>query len=208
MTTSILIFGGTFDPPHRAHVELPRFVADRLACERIIYVPTSSNPLKEDSPTPARHRLAMLDLALVGQSHCTISTLEIDREGPSYTVDTLEALRERFGDHEIRFRLLMGADAAVSFCEWKSPERILELATPVVMLRPPYDRERFREELMKIHPKEEAERWLEWTIDCPKIDISASALREKLARAEDVSDAIDPLVMEYIREHGLYRDAS
>lgn len=201
----ILIYGGTFDPPHRAHVELPALVAERLSAERIIYVPTSSNPLKDEQPTPARHRLAMLRFALRDCSRCEINEMELGRDGPAYTVETLEQLRVEYAGN-VELRLLLGADAAISFHRWKNPERILDLATPVVMLRPPWDRDAFRAKLLASHSAEQVERWLGWTVDVPVIDIDATLLRTRIAAEEDVSDDLAPAVLEYIREHGLYKD--
>lgn len=203
MPTSILIFGGTFDPPHRAHIELPRIVAEKVGCTHILYIPTSANPLKEESPTPIDHRLTMLRLALDGKTNCEISEIEAHNKGPAYTVDTLEKLREIYGE-DVQFRLLIGADAVISFPRWKNPERILELAKPVVMLRPPYDQDLFRTKLAETFCEEEAERWLDWTVNCPAIDVDATTLREKLMSSEDCSESIDHNVLGYIKTHRLY----
>jgi nicotinate-nucleotide adenylyltransferase len=202
----ILLFGGTFDPPHRAHVVLPEQIARDLGCERIIYIPASRNPLKSDEPiTPDEHRLAMLKLALRDVHSAEISTIELDRGGPSYFVDTLAALRAELGaEHELRF--LIGADQALDFHRWKSWPRILELATPVVMLRPPWDRLPLRDAYFERYGAEEGARWWQWTQSNRLMDISAKEIRAALARGEECSEVIDPRVREYIEAHGLYRD--
>jgi nicotinate-nucleotide adenylyltransferase len=199
-----MIFGGTFDPPHRAHVELPPRAAKAVGCNRIIYVPAAINPLKADHPpAPAADRLAMLRLALRHQPDVEISTIELDRSGPSYTIDTLTALRQQLGD-DIIMRLLIGADQALEFHHWKQWQRVLEMAFPVVMLRPPWGRAAFERQLLESFGEAEARRWMQQTVDLPQIDISATALRDALAHSADTSVMLDPKVADYIRSHRLY----
>lgn len=202
----ILIFGGTFDPPHRAHVELPRQVARRLGCGRIIYVPAAINPLKQDVPpsTPAVHRLAMLRLALRDVPEAEISTIEIDRPPPSYTVDTLRELRGQLGP-DAKLYLLIGADAAASFHRWRDPAGIVSLAEPVVMLRPPWTREALIEHIRREQGDAAATKWATRIIETPQLDVSATNLRAGAAHGTIAADEVDPRVLAYIREHGLYR---
>ncbi len=201
---SILIVGGTFDPPHSAHVEIPRAVAKTIGCDEMVYVPTSSNPLKSLKPTLAHHRLAMLRLALRDCSHCSINTIEMDRPGAAYTVETLRRLREEYPE-SVRFRLLLGSDAVAEFHRWKEPRRILELAMPVVLLRDRATRIDLRRALTPHWTSDEVDRWLSWIVDAPRMDMSASDLRAQLARGEDDPQAIDPAVLDYIRANALYR---
>jgi len=200
---TVLIFGGTFDPPHRAHVEIPQHVAETTGCDEILYVPTSANPLKDEQPAPAHHRLEMLRLALRDCPRCSISTIEIDQTGPSYTVETLQRLRDQHGSNA-RFRLLLGADSVLDFHRWKEPRRILELATPVVVLRPPLTREHLRSALESHWSKDEVEQWMSWIVDAPELDISARDLRALIPAGQGALNAIDSRVFAYIREHGLY----
>jgi nicotinate-nucleotide adenylyltransferase len=201
----VLIFGGTFDPPHRAHVELPPRIAKQLGCDRLLYVPAALNPLKVDSPpTDSLHRLEMLRLAVADVPGAEICTIELERQGPSYMIDTLEELHSRLGD-DVEMRLLIGADQAMEFHRWKDWRGIIKLAKPVVMLRPPWNRERFREQLAEQYDSEQVERWLSWTIDVPAIDVSSSLIRERIAANGDLSDLLNKDVARYIREHGLYQ---
>lgn len=202
--STVAIFGGTFDPPQHAHVMLPRLVARQLGCDRLVYVPTRANPLKDHFPTLAHHRLAMLQLALRDVPEAEICTFELDRPAPSYTVDTLEALAAA-APAGTRFRLLMGSDSALGFDRWRNPERILELATPAVMLRPPMTRERFIEAMTARAGAATARRWADWVVDIPQRPESATAVREGLAAGRSVDDLVDPAVLAYVREHGLYR---
>lgn len=205
---SILIFGGTFDPPHRAHAELPPRIAEEIGCDRLLYVPAALNPLKADAPpTDATHRLEMLRRAVADVPRAEISTLELEREGPSYTVDTLEELRRQYGE-TVELRLLIGADQAVEFYRWKEWQRICELAVPVVMLRPPWDRERFRRDLEANYTPEQVDQWLSRTIEIPAINVSSSTVRQRIASNGELSDLLHEDVARYIREHRLYEDES
>jgi nicotinate-nucleotide adenylyltransferase len=200
----ILVFGGTFDPPHRAHVELPPLIARQLGCELIIYVPAAANPLKAEEPTAAHHRLAMLQLALRDVPMAEISTIELERPGPSYTIDTLEELRRRLGP-AAELRLLIGADQALDFHRWKDWDRIIELAPPAVMLRPPWNAQTLAEELRSRLGPREAEQWRGWLMEAPVIPASGTDVRERQRAGEAVRDPLDPAVAAYIREHSLYR---
>src|SRR5687767_7658800 len=106
----VLVFGGTFDPPHLAHSRLPALAAQQLGCDEILYVPAAINPLKQDAlPTSKEHRLAMLLLAIADVPGAKISTTELERNGPSYTIDTLKELRRKHND-ATSFSLLIGCD--------------------------------------------------------------------------------------------------
>ena len=204
MMPSLLIFGGTFDPPHLAHTELPQIVADKYGCDCVLYVPASLNPLKVDSPpTSAKHRLAMLEIAISELPNAEICTLELDRPGPSYAVDTLEQLRKSY-EPDIPFYLLMGSDQALQFTKWKDWERITELALPIVMLRPPLDIKLYKKQLIKSCPRYLAELLLDWTADLPQLDISATEIRQRFIVGKGFDDSLDPKVLAYIKEHGLY----
>ncbi len=205
MKTRTLVFGGTFDPPHTAHTTLPPLVAARLGCARIIYIPAAANPLKTDlDVTAAEHRLAMLRLAVADVPGAQVSTIELDRPGPSYMIDTLRSLRSRVGD-KTDLVLLIGSDQAMSFHDWKDWARIIELATPAVMVRPPLDMAAFRRQLAERYEPDEVERWLGYAVAVPQLDVDATSVRRRLASGGDVRGLLQPDVLAYAREHGLYR---
>lgn len=200
-TAHLLVVGGTFDPPHRAHLRLAMEAADAASCDHVLFVPAQQSPLKQEPQTPRRHRLAMLRLALEDQPRASISTFELDRAGPSYTVDTLEALRAALPD-AVELRLFMGSDQFRSLNRWRQPERIVQLAPPVVVLRAPDTRESLRASGIP------AER-LAWVVDVPLDYVSSTEVRGRLAGGEEVAGLLDPRVLEYIRAHQLYEsDAS
>ncbi|MEO8348582.1 MAG: nicotinate-nicotinamide nucleotide adenylyltransferase, partial [Acidobacteriota bacterium] len=136
------VFGGTFDPVHDGHVGPVARAAKIYGLDRVIWVPARISPHKGAPPTDARHRVAMLGLALAGRPDWTLSFEELDREPPSYTVDTLRALSARFLRDELW--LLMGTDALVGLERWKEPDEIVRLARIAAFHREPFIGERLR----------------------------------------------------------------
>jgi nicotinate-nucleotide adenylyltransferase len=210
----LVLFGGTFDPPHRAHVRLPRLAAHQVEADAVAFIPAAVSPFKRGRrTTAAHHRLAMLRLALqdchdaqTPGPPCVIFTDELDRARagePSYTVDTLRGLRERLGPKPT-LRLLIGADQLVSFDRWKEYEAIIELAEPLVMLRPPHDAQGALENLP---PGFDPRRWRARLVDVPRVDVSSTELRQRLSADQDdpPAELIHPDVAAYAKEHGLYR---
>jgi len=204
----LIVYGGSFDPPHRAHVALPAQVCDAIDADGVLFIPAGQPPHKSRSLTDASHRLAMLRIALRGTTRAAIDTLEIDRDDLTYMVDTLSVLRERLGD-AIDLRLLIGADMAAIFYDWRHPRRILELADVVVAMRPPWTHARLFESLPDDLTAEERRAWSQRVVDTDVIDVSSTTLREALRDGayDDtiVRDHLDPQVLAYIRENNLYR---
>jgi nicotinate-nucleotide adenylyltransferase len=207
LCSSLVVFGGSFDPPHVAHVRLPQLARRKVRADVVVYVPAARSPLKTDaSSTPACHRLAMLRLALADEPHAAILTDELDRaesqpQRPSYTVETLAALRERIGD-EPTVHLLLGADQAARLYEWRQPDRILQLASPLVMLRPPWTRHGLLQALPALLDRD---RWEQAIVELPPMDVSATEVRRRLAAGQSVEGMLDPAVARYVADHHLYQ---
>lgn len=201
----LLVFGGSFDPPHLAHVKLPRLVMQSLDADAIAYVPAARQPLKLDRPqTSALHRLAMLRLALADVPEAVVLTEEMDRAGdgrPSYTVNTLRTIRHRL-DAAAEMRLLIGADQLRLFDQWQSAGEVIALAEPVVMVRPPDTRATLLAGLPEGFDRTE---WARRIITLPLMDINSTAIRQRVSRQLPVADMVDPRVQQYIDQHGLYR---
>jgi nicotinate-nucleotide adenylyltransferase len=201
---SALLFGGSFDPPHRAHVALPRRVAEAVGAQVVAYLPAGRAPHKLDQEqTAPHHRLAMLRLALADEPGTLILTDEIDRgpDEPSYTVDTLERLHKSLGEGT-RLRLLFGGDQLRIFDQWREPERIVELAEPVVMVRPPDT----AASLLAALPDDAARAaWTSRLIEVPRMQVSSTRVRERVAGGQPIDGLVAPPVARYIAEHGLYR---
>lgn len=206
----VLLFGGVFDPPHWAHVELAIAARDAVMGEGawLVYVPAARSPHKPDGPVASNEdRVAMLRLATSGRARVGIWTDELDRadEGPSLWVETVERAR-RVLDPEATLRFLIGADQAVAFHRWHEARRILELAEPVVMLRDPAPdgaslRERLRE--TGAWSEDEVEWWAGRVVEHEAMSMSSTQVRRRLAAGEPI-ESLDARVRAYIAEHGLY----
>ena len=206
----VILYGGSFDPPHVAHVQLPILAREAINADAVAYIPTGRQPLKIDrNPTPAHHRLAMLRLALADVPKTVIITDEIDQitvhdAGPNYTVDTLETLRRRLGN-KIDLRLLIGGDSLRQFDQWRSPQRIVELAQPLVMIRPPDTRESLLDGLPQGYSRR---AWADRLVELPPITVSSSQIRDLVAGGQPLTGFVSPGVERYIRDHRLYQGPS
>ncbi len=203
----VVVFGGTFDPPHRAHLELSAKAMRALNADAMLIVPAARSPHKETGPTVSdADRVAMLEMAFRGKPGVSICTLELERTSgddadPSFTVDTLEALRRELGP-QVQLRLLIGADQAVAFHRWREVDRILAIAPPAVLLRPPLDSVEELDRRLRQHwtPKQMA-FWRSWIVPAPVSKISATEVRSSSERTgSDVPGA----VARYIGARGLY----
>jgi len=206
--TGVLLFGGMFDPPHIAHVEIPAKARDAIMPGAwLVYVPAARSPHKPGGPAATEaHRIAMLQLATSGLSQCAIWTDEIDRakEGePSYWVVTLERARNAI-PKSLELRFLIGSDQAVAFHRWRDAHRILELASPIVMLRAPH---KAAGDLISEMSESgewtnaELDAWRTWIYDGVRLRAASTDVRQ---HAKGSQDFIDPKVEAYIKQNALY----
>lgn len=191
------VFGGTFDPVHDGHVKPVAAAAEKFGLDRVVWVPARLSPHKGVAPTDARHRVAMVALATAGRPDWSISFDELDREPPSYTVDTLRDFSARFLNDELW--LLMGTEALASFGRWREPEEIVRLARIAAFHREPFVGGR-------LHVPKVAglENRLE-VFDGGSFKISSTDLRDDLARGGTPAGRVPEPVAEYITKHRLYR---
>lgn len=191
------ILGGTFDPPHIGHLLMAIEALEQRDLECVLLIVAASPPHKQGRAySPVHQRVDMVRLALINaDSRFRLSELELERPGPSYTIDTLLALRGRFPIVE-RWDLLLGEDSWREFSCWKSPERLLELADPVVFTRPGPDR------VTPLPPLPEGRgAVLNW-VGC---EFSATDLRRRVRTGLSIRWRVPDAVMAYIHEQGLYR---
>ena len=190
--------GGTFDPLHRAHLHLADAAAQALELDRLVLIPAGDPWRKrERQVSPAEHRLAMTVAAARDRGGgLEVSDLEVRREGPTYTLDTVRELRDR-GARQLWW--IMGADAVLDLPHWHKPNEILTCARIAAAVRPGAELD--RRQLDKIVYG--LGRWLDW-VPMEPIDLSASELRERIARGEDVSEDVPSAVWQYARDHQLY----
>lgn len=198
---SIGLLGGTFDPVHHGHLVIAEEAREALGLERVLLVPAAAPPHKPGRPvTDARHRLAMLELAVAGNPAFEVSRLELERGGVSYSVDTLGALREARGADAEDPWFILSSEALAEFPTWLEPDRILELCRLAVVPRggfEPLDTRWVRDNF----PGREARvRFLSG----PLLPISGSVVRRRAAAGRSVRYLVPDAVARYIAEHRLY----
>ncbi len=193
------VLGGTFDPVHMGHLLLAEWALAQLALEAVLWVPTG-DPWRKSSRTvtPAEHRAAMVRLAIEGNEAFQFSSLEVDRPGASYSVDTLAELRRQDEKRELFF--LVGLDALRDLPNWREPARLIELATLAVAPRGT-DRPS-AEELERLLPG--LGRRIVW-VEMPRIEISGTELRQRAAEGRSLRYLVSDAVEAYIRQRQLYR---
>ncbi len=196
------VFGGTFDPIHLGHLGAARATKRELGLARVIFVPAGQPWLKADIPiSPAHHRLEMVRLALAGRSHFELSRMEIDRPGPSYTVDTMRTLQVKLGA-DVELALLIGSDALLDFPRWKEPARLIEICRLAAFSRPDVS-------MPSLDDLERAVQGISRRMDfveIPQVDVSATEIRRLVTMGASISHLVPRAVESYIVKHGLYVD--
>ena len=191
------LVGGTFDPIHVGHLAMARAARDCADLELVLLMPSAEPPHRDPATATAGHRLEMARLAAAGEDRIEVSDIEVRRPGRSYTVDTLEELRRSRPDDVLY--LVLGWDAARELTSWERLERVLELATLVVVARPGFPDPTIADLLAAgLDPRH--------VILCGDRtpDVVATEIRERLARGQSLDGLVDPRVAEYIRSRGLY----
>jgi nicotinate-nucleotide adenylyltransferase len=195
------VFGGTFDPVHLAHLVLAEQCREQARLDEVWFVPAGAPPHKSHGDiTPAKQRREMLELAVAGHECFRIQPLELDRDGPSFTVDTLDQFHRESPQHE--FFLLLGADSVRDLPTWREPHRILQLATVVAVNRG--DRPGFQPAaLTNDFTPQELDGFL--TVQIPGLDLSSSDIRQRVRAGRSIRYLVPRAVEVYIAQHGLYR---
>jgi nicotinate-nucleotide adenylyltransferase len=194
------VFGGTFDPVHRGHLAIAEEARKSLGIAEVILVP-AGQPVseKKDPVSPAADRLEMLRLAVAGKPYLKVSTLELERPGPSYTVDTIaEICRQRGGKDVICF--ILGWDSLAQVGKWHEPERIISLCYLVAVPRPGWP----RPDLKVLEKKVPGICKRLVLLEKPRLDISATVIRHMAADGKPIDAMVPRPVAEYIRQHRLY----
>lgn len=196
---NIGVLGGTFDPIHIGHLLVAEEVAARLDLARILFVPAGQPWLKANNAiSPAEHRLEMVRLAIAGKPGFELSTIEIERPGPTYTVDTIAELQAQLGGDELFF--ILGWDNLNQLPQWHQPARLIKMCRLVAVPRvdfPLPDLASLEKELPGI-----SQRVI--LFDAPRIDINASEIRRRAAQGLSIGELVPAPVERYIKEHGLY----
>ncbi|GCF07653.1 nicotinate-nucleotide adenylyltransferase [Dictyobacter arantiisoli] len=201
---SIGLMGGTFDPIHHAHLIVAEEVRSVLGLTEMVFIPAGEPPHKAGRHTaPARHRLAMVELALLSNPHFTISRIELDRPGPSYLVDTLRLLHEQWGP-EIELSFVIGWDSLEDFPGWYQPEGILRQLTRLIAVRRPgyVDDAEYNQRMEARLPGLLQKLCI---VPVPQLDISSTDLRQRVAEKRPITYQVPEAVEHYIQTNQLYQ---
>ncbi|HVD41754.1 MAG TPA: nicotinate-nucleotide adenylyltransferase [Solirubrobacterales bacterium] len=196
---AIGVLGSAFNPPHLGHLALAQEALWQLGLDEVILVPTGDAPHKRIADDPGREgRMEMTRLAAAEDDRFSVSSLEVDREGPSYTYETLEALAEERADRELVF--VMGADAAVGLESWRRPERVVELARLAVARREGVSDAEVGAVTRSLGCEGRATM-----LAMPQFGVSSSAVRERAKEGRPLRYLVPQPVADYIEEKGIYR---
>lgn len=193
------MLGSAFNPPHLGHLALAQEAIWQLGLAEVVLVPTGHAPHKRIADDPGRGpRMEMTRLAVAEDDRFSVSALEVEREGPSYTYETLEALAEERGDRELVF--VMGADAAVGLESWREPQRVVELAGLAVARRAGVSDADVAEAMRSLGCEGRATM-----LDMPQFGVSSSVVRERAKQGRPLRYLVPDAVADLIVERGIYR---
>ena len=194
------VLGGTFDPVHLGHLIIAEYVREKLSLAKVLFVPAGQPWVKEGIQiSPGEHRLEMVRLATASNPNFEVSTIDLERPGPTYSVDTILGLKERLGAGT-RLHFIVGFDALAGLASWKEPGRLLEICQVVGVRRPGHEELDWRS-LEAAVPKA-SQRIM--VVDAPLIDISATDIRMRVARGLSIRYLVPDAVESYIAQHRLY----
>lgn len=204
MSPRVAVFGGTFDPIHIGHLAAVQDAADALGFDHVLFVPNSRPPHKAQAPVSAADdRVAMVRLSLADAPNFALSLVEIERDGPSYTLDTMRILRARF-DSDTELSFLTGCDALAQLSTWHEPQQLLDEFRVVIMDRPTRSEvpwtvveERFP------HIRRQVE-----IVHVAQLEISGEDIRRRVLTGRSIRYYVIPAVERYIRDQGLYQTAA
>ncbi len=198
MSRRLGVMGGTFDPIHLGHLVAAEEARWQFDLDRVVFVPAGRPWQKPVGVTPPEDRYRMTVIATASNPAFTVSRLEIDHPGPTYTVDTLRRLRAEQADGA-RLFFIIGADAFLQILTWKEPDQVLAQAEFIAATRPGFDLDRLVSQVPgaagRVH-----------RMEMPALAISSSDLRARVARGAPIHYLVPDGVARYIHEHGLYRD--
>ena len=192
------VMGGTFDPINNGHLLTAEEAAVQFGLDEVVFVPTGHPWMKERKEVSApEHRYLMSVIATASNPRFSVSRIEVDRAGPTYTVDTLRELKGLDGD-KVDLFFVTGADAMLEILQWKDPEEILALAHFIAATRPGYDLTRFEAEAPTRHPNVSV-------MNIPALAISSTDIRKRVGEGRPIRYLVPEGVKSYIEKAGLYR---
>lgn len=188
------IFGGTFDPIHLGHLILAEQALQSASLDQVWFIPAGEPPHKKEKRiTPAHHRVKMVELAIADQPTFRLSLIELERSGPSYTIDTVQALVEKYTNDQ--FFLLIGADMVKDLPNWYKIKEILQFVQVIALGRPGVDLGELSPTILN------RVTWIEEAIET---NISSTYIREQIQKGRSVKYIVPDAVGQYMKEHRLY----
>lgn len=212
MMNAVGVLGGTFDPVHRGHTSIALNIADRCALQAVRFIPNARSPLRDFAHATNADRLAMLELAIAVDARFSIDQRELVGESPSYSVDSLQSLRNELPDMPVCF--ILGMDAFVQFHQWYRWRDIPGLAHLVVARRPGCEMHIENEELKAEFTRRKTENIRDlhdkahghiYVCDVQQVDVSATQIRSRVVAGESLEGLVAEPVAHYIQQHGLYK---
>ena len=203
MAKKIILFGGSFDPVHCGHVRVAKFAAKMLCADQVVFIPAKRSPHKSEGPgATGQQRLTMIDLAIADIESFTTSDCELQREEPSYTLDTVKHFRKKFGSDTVLYWLI-GADTITDLHRWYGVDELIDICNLCVMHRGGFQEPDFSiaakhftpERLLKLESN---------VISTPLIDVSSTNIRQCVRSGQDISNMVGQAVARYIAENMLY----
>jgi nicotinate-nucleotide adenylyltransferase len=192
------VMGGTFDPIHHGHLLTAEEAVQQFDLDEVVFVPTGQPWMKQDREvSPAEHRYLMVVIATASNPRFSVSRLEIERDGPTYAVDTLKELRAERGE-DVELFFITGADAILEIFQWKSPEEAFELAHFIAATRPGYDLAAFEQGASNSHARVRV-------MSIPALAISSTDIRVRVRESRPIRYLVPEGVQTYIEKVGLYR---
>ena len=196
----IAVMGGTFDPIHNGHLVVAEYVRTSLELDKVIFIPSGVHPFKNNKGiTEGQKRLDLLSLAIKSNEYFDISTMEINREGTTYTIDTIKELKKIYKEDEIFF--IIGSDIIFEIEKWKDFEELMKLCKFTLLYRPGKNEDKIEnriEELKRVYG-------LEFTrVKAPLIEISSTEIRERVKKDLSIKYLVPEIVEDYIHKHKLY----
>ncbi len=194
------VLGGTFDPPHIGHLVIAEEAMAHLELDQVVFAPTAHPPHKRvDELTPIQARLDMVRLAIASNPRFVLSRVDVDRPGPTYTVDTIRLLRQQWGP-QVEIFFIMGLDSLANILTWRTPLDLITLCRLAVFNRPGFGVD--LDELERHLPGLKSSVDL---IPAPSLQVAASDLQQRVRLGQPIRHLVPEAVAAYIREHGLYR---
>lgn len=194
------VLGGTFDPPHIGHLVIAAEALAHLKLDQVLFAPTRQPPHKPGQPiTPIEQRMEMVRLAIASNPHFALSRVDVDREGPTYTVDALRLLQKQLGE-KTELYFIMGMDSLANILAWQKPEELIRLCRLAVFERPG-----FHADLDQLERKLPGLRERIIFIPAPALAVAASELQRRVRHGESIAHLVPEAVAAYIDAYDLYR---